>query len=99
MVKPKKHDFVLVEFDGEKGSCYYMERVSEEITNFKFEISFMRKNPKNWTFYFPQIADNTVISRKEIKMISETSNFGTTECQKRFISFNLNFSLYNIDLR
>ncbi|KAK4877436.1 hypothetical protein RN001_009942 [Aquatica leii] len=87
---PKKHDYVLVDFNTKERKIYYVGKILTDIDeNEEYEVSFFRKSEKfEKHFVLPVNLDMSLIKKTDIKMIlPDPILHGKTKRQQSFLSF------------
>lgn len=95
---PITGDYVLVEYKLKcQNTKFYVGLImKEKDTNRDYEVKFFRIKGHN-TFVEPPVPDVSVVAENSIKMILENPVFaGSTQRQKQFISFGIDFTNINI---
>lgn len=96
---PNEGDYVLVKFVGDdKKVIHYLGKVTQKASQGQYEIIFYRKsNNMNGQFSLPQIPDIDQVPQKNIiSVLTPPKLYGSTKRQQGYISFDLDFSKYNL---
>lgn len=84
-------DFTVVKFTTKKDFCYFVGRVTRELENDEYEVTFLRRCEQSYTFVYPDNEDSSVVYLTDMTKLPCPMSSGGTERVIMKVQFDFDF--------